>query len=958
VRHDPALESGAAPWIAASDVLPELMVARFSVRDDVYGAHEFADYIDHKGKKRKAGDRYTAPRCEKHRNADNGLSPGLVWAHLHGRYIVGVHSTSPNNMCKVGALDLDLHPEDEARLTPEECAALRAANWKAAMAWRERLHRLGFRTLLEDSNGKGGLHLWVFFSRLVPSWVVYAFLLWLTADHAAYGLTRAPETRPAQARLSETTPIGNWLRLPGRHPKRPHYSRFWDGERWLDGAEAVAHLIAVLRYGGDDPDLIPQEVRDGAEQAEARAAVERATGKAERGRARGDRADRAAAPTGAADRGGLPQGQKARVVERARRYVARIPGAVSEERGHNKTFHVACVLVRDFMLDRADAEDILAEWNATCSPPWSAAELAHKLDDAEKAGGPLGRLLEGREDGEDADVEISWPTDSTPPAATPPPQRTPEEWRAWYMAEEERIFREQFPGAWKPPPPLSPAEQEKLEKEREEEQAAWEAENPPEVLARRAEVERRAAATSDGARADGCGRRKVGTRRSAPDRAKRARTRCKKPFGCGHCREKNAEAERRNMLKVLSREKRLWVGTLPPQDAVALTKRLRRTGGACRHFASDVGYKTVANRPFATGGWPGAPVAKEVDVLTALEYVFDAIDNIPKDRPAWLTKSVVVLWDEPVLHCGVVAGDLAPRLAQRVRRRGYSHRAVPRADGTVTFLANCRFPVTWERVPALTKRGKATTEEVVTAWSEEKEPLAAARLAYDAMPDDDDRPESFEEFLRKKGAVVRRHKAVFGSEEWSIPEPAEGDFCALGDDPLPREGDLLALMAEVGLQVRILGPDEVPGLDGMDVARLPRTGGRPDDRALKGEREQLAMLVNLMAWGEARKWDLILPREKPSLDRSPRVFDIPVTLTGCVLTVGDPDHGWHKRRLDAFVAKLERSRKRHAERQARRRRREEKERRWAARRAGVTVLGAGGGGPKTVTPAPGQPGGP
>jgi hypothetical protein len=29
--------------------------------------------------------------------------------------------------------------------------------------------------------------------------------------------------------------FGNWIRLPGRHPKHECYSRVWSGSRWLSG---------------------------------------------------------------------------------------------------------------------------------------------------------------------------------------------------------------------------------------------------------------------------------------------------------------------------------------------------------------------------------------------------------------------------------------------------------------------------------------------------------------------------------------------------------------------------------------------------------------------------------------------------------------------------------------------------------------------------------------------------
>ncbi len=80
------------------------------------------------------------------------------------------------------------------------------------------------------------------------------------------------------------------------------------------------------------------------------------------------------------------------VVERARKYVAKIPGAISGSSGHNATFHVACVLVKDFALTQDQAFDVISEWNATCDPPWSEHELRHKIESAARAPGTSGGL--------------------------------------------------------------------------------------------------------------------------------------------------------------------------------------------------------------------------------------------------------------------------------------------------------------------------------------------------------------------------------------------------------------------------------------------------------------------------------------------------------------------------------------------------------------------------------------
>ena len=69
-------------------------------------------------------------------------------------------------------------------------------------------------------------------------------------------------------------------------------------------------------------------------------------------------------------------------MERARLYVAKCLPAVSGQGGHDDTFHVACVLVNGFALDEADALILLLEFNRRCLPPWTEAELVHKIKSA------------------------------------------------------------------------------------------------------------------------------------------------------------------------------------------------------------------------------------------------------------------------------------------------------------------------------------------------------------------------------------------------------------------------------------------------------------------------------------------------------------------------------------------------------------------------------------------------
>lgn len=81
------------------------------------------------------------------------------------------------------------------------------------------------------------------------------------------------------------------------------------------------------------------------------------------------------------------------VITRARKYLAKLPPAVSGQGGHDATFHAACVLVIGFGLGRSQALQLFQEWNECCDPPWSEKELEHKVDDALKQPGWRGYLL-------------------------------------------------------------------------------------------------------------------------------------------------------------------------------------------------------------------------------------------------------------------------------------------------------------------------------------------------------------------------------------------------------------------------------------------------------------------------------------------------------------------------------------------------------------------------------------
>lgn len=85
-------------------------------------------------------------------------------------------------------------------------------------------------------------------------------------------------------------------------------------------------------------------------------------------------------------------------IERARRYVAKIPGAVSGASGHTTTFNAVAHVMFGFDLDPDTTLSVIAsDYNPRCDPPWSERELLHKIRSvAERCTRERGYLLNER----------------------------------------------------------------------------------------------------------------------------------------------------------------------------------------------------------------------------------------------------------------------------------------------------------------------------------------------------------------------------------------------------------------------------------------------------------------------------------------------------------------------------------------------------------------------------------
>jgi hypothetical protein len=202
-------------WAAYAEPLADWAFSRVVVRRDVYGGYT------------PDGGQLTL---------HEPLTRELLVRHFRGEVIVGAHTTSADNRCLTVSVDIDAHDE---KADPD-------ANWRCALAVAEMFRSLGLTALICDSNGKGGYHVRAFFKKPVPTAVAYWFGERIKAGLEADGFATV-EVFPKQGELTLDRPYGNWIRIPGRHHRRDHWTRIYDPRsgRWLEGEDAVLRLIAV-----------------------------------------------------------------------------------------------------------------------------------------------------------------------------------------------------------------------------------------------------------------------------------------------------------------------------------------------------------------------------------------------------------------------------------------------------------------------------------------------------------------------------------------------------------------------------------------------------------------------------------------------------------------------------------------------------------------------------------------
>ena len=128
--------------------------------------------------------------------------------------------------------------------------------------------------------------------------------------------------------------------------------------------------------------------------------------------------------------------QRSGILRRAAAYLDRLPPAIAGQGGHAATFDAALKILSGFDLTPDEALGLILErFNPRCEPPWSEAELRHKLEDAAAHAKERGRLLdESHNRGRvSSGLQSSAPQAAAAPRAEPEPTTRPRvpgfEWR-------------------------------------------------------------------------------------------------------------------------------------------------------------------------------------------------------------------------------------------------------------------------------------------------------------------------------------------------------------------------------------------------------------------------------------------------------------------------------------------------------------------------------------------------
>jgi len=338
-------------WIQRADELAQFAYDNFFINYDRYG------------KRVEGGKRITSGEGE-------GITIELLIQHFRGERNIGAHyakyhGADKPSTCKWMCIDIDAHDDNES----VEDAIKR--NWADVQKITNWLDKHYVTYIVEDSNGRGGYHIWILHEECNQI-ATYQQGQQILADT---GLD--VELNPKQADLSTTSlHIGNWVRLPGKHHKRDHWSKFYVNGQWLEDDDAVEYLLSVNINSKDAMKLMYEATYN---------------------------LDSTIASMPAPLPDSLLTGDR---VGAALKFANKCQPAVEFHGGDMRTFSLMRNLYTGFALTVDECVYVATKsgWNDSCLPPWSDDELYHKAKEAEgwwnagKEDQPRGHRLAAKDD--------------------------------------------------------------------------------------------------------------------------------------------------------------------------------------------------------------------------------------------------------------------------------------------------------------------------------------------------------------------------------------------------------------------------------------------------------------------------------------------------------------------------------------------------------------------------------
>lgn len=146
--------------------------------------------------------------------------------HFAGNRIIGLHTTSRANTCRWVAFDLDAHGGENER-----------DNLAVASIIAGRLEQHGLDPYIFSSDGRGGIHVWAVFDSEQPADEAYDLARRVADGLIAEAFPKQPGVEPGR--------YGNWIRLPGRHYKREHWSEVRTNGQWGTMQQTADAFVAM-----------------------------------------------------------------------------------------------------------------------------------------------------------------------------------------------------------------------------------------------------------------------------------------------------------------------------------------------------------------------------------------------------------------------------------------------------------------------------------------------------------------------------------------------------------------------------------------------------------------------------------------------------------------------------------------------------------------------------------------